>query len=111
MGDEIVACKGVPSSVFQGFVPVTPDRPAERRLLLRLTIPSLVADLSLLIEAFRERTSCSNVARTSQASQTLLNDPWPRVRRRVSETEGEGEPSQADIIDPGCNEVVLKVGT
>lgn len=108
MGDEIVAAKGVPPSVFQGFVPETPDRPVERRLLLRLTMPSLAADLSLLIDAFRESTSCSSVPETSQASQTLLNDPWPRVRRRVRETEESF--SHAEIIDPGCNEVVLAVG-
>lgn len=108
MGDEIVASKGVPHSVFQGFVPETPDRPVERRLLLRLTMPSLAADLSLRIDAFRESTSWSNVPETSQASQTLLNDPWPRVRRRVSETQESS--SRAEIIDAGCNEVVLAVG-
>ena len=75
MGDETAAVDGTPASVFQGFVPETPDRPVERRLLLRLTMPSLAADLSLFIEALRESTSCSNVPETSQASQTLLNDP------------------------------------
>lgn len=109
MGDEIVAGKGVPPSVFQGFVPETPDRPVERRLLLRLMIPSLAADLSLLIDAFRESTSCSSVPETSQASQTLLNDPWPRVLRRVSEIEESS--SHVEIIDPGRSEIVLAVGT
>lgn len=107
MGDEIVAGREA-LSVFQGFVPETPDRPVERRLLLRLMMPSLAADLSLLIEAFRESTSCSSVPETSQASQTLLNDPWPRVRRRVSEAEESS--SHAEITDPGCSEAVLAVG-
>ena len=57
MGDEIVASEGEPPSVFHGFVPETPDRPVERRLLLRLTMPSLAVDLSFLIDAFRESTS------------------------------------------------------
>lgn len=109
MGDDIVANNGVLVSVFQGFVPETPVRPVERRLLLRLTMPSLAADLSFLIDAFRERTSCSSVPETSQASQTLLNEPWPRVRRRVSDTEEIS--SHAEMIDPGRNEVVLAVGT
>lgn len=77
----------------------------ERLLLLRLTIPSLAADLSLLIDAFRESTTCSRVPETSQASQTLLNEPWPRVRRRVSEVEESS--SHAEIIDPGCNDLLL----
>ena len=108
MGDEIAAGDWVPPSVFQGFVPETPDRPVERRLLLRLTMPSLVVDLSLFIEAFRERTRCSNDPETSQASQTLLNEPWPRVRRRVREIDELS--SHAEMIDPGCNGVVLALG-
>jgi hypothetical protein len=102
MGDGLG--KRVSPFIFQGFVPETLERSVERRLLLRLTMPSLEADLNLFIEALRESTSCSNVPDTSQASQTLLNDPWPRVRRRVSETE---EPfSHAEMIDPGCNAAV-----
>jgi len=81
----------------------------ERLLLFRLTMPSLAADLSLLIEAFRESTTCSSAPDTSQASQTLLNDPWPRVRRRVSETEESS--SHAETIDPGCNDLALGVDT
>jgi hypothetical protein len=65
----------VPLSVFQGFVPETLGRPVERLLLLRRTIPSLVADLSFLIDAFRVSTNCSSFPETSQASQTLLKDP------------------------------------
>lgn len=109
MGDVLATDDGEPLPILQGFVPETLDRPVERLLLLRLTTPSLAADLSLFIEAFRESTSCSSVPETSQASQTLLNEPWPRIRRRVSET---GEPSSlAEIIDPGCNGLLLEVGT
>jgi len=107
--DEFVTDNGVPPCILQGFVPVTPDRPVERLLLLRLTTPSLAADLSLLIDALRESTTCSSVPETSQASQTLLNDPWPRVRRRVSETEVSS--SHAEIIDPGYNDLVLVTDT
>jgi hypothetical protein len=108
-GDEFVTENGVPPCILQGFVPATPDRPVERLLLLRLTMPSLAADLSLLIDALRESTTCSSVPETSQASQTLLNDPWPRGRRRVSETEESS--SHAEIIDPGCNDLVLVTDT
>lgn len=108
-GDGVVTNDETPPSILQGFVPATPDRPVERLLLLRLTTPSLVADLSLLIDTFRESTTCSSVPETSQASQTLLNDPWPRVRRSVSETEVSS--SQAEIVDPGYNDLVLVMGT
>ena len=108
VGDVFVTEDGEPLPVLQGFVPETLDRPVERLLLLRLTMPSLVVDLSLFIDAFRENTSCSSVPETSQASQTLLNEPWPRVRRRVRETEGLS--SLAEIIDPGCNDLVLEEG-
>lgn len=107
VGIELSTEDGVSLPVLQGFVPETPGR-AERRLLLRLTMPSLTTDLSLFIDAFRDSTTCSNAPETSQASQTLLNDPWPRVRRRVSETEES--PSHAEIVDPGCNALVLAVG-
>jgi hypothetical protein len=100
---------GVPLSILQGFVPETLGRRVERLLLFRLTMPSLAADLSRLIDAFRESTTCSSVPETSQASQTLLNDPWPRVRRRVSETEEPSSP--AEIIDPECNDLALGVDT
>ena len=37
-------------------------------------------------------------------TQDTLNAPWPRVSRRVSETEELS--SHAEMIDPGCNEQV-----
>jgi hypothetical protein len=75
MGDVFATDDGGLPAILQGFVPETLGRPVERLLLLRLTTPSLAADLSLFIDAFRESTSCSSVPETSQASQTLLNDP------------------------------------
>lgn len=108
MGDGL-GTERAPLSVFQGFVPETLVRPVERLLLLRRTMPPLAADLSSLIDAFRVSTSCSSLPETSQASQTLLNDPWPRGRRRVSDTEESS--SLAEIVDPGCNDSVLAVAT
>jgi hypothetical protein len=109
MGVGFSAKDGVPLCILQGFVPGTPGGRVERLLLFLLTTPSLAAVLSFLIDALRERTTCSSVPEISQASQTLLNEPWPRVRRRVSETEESS--SFAEIIDPRCSDLLLAVDT